>query len=163
MSVLDVLLIAIVLISIVTDLYRRRIYNVVLFPAIIFAIVYRCVTGGLAGAIDGLTGLVVGMALLIIPYFNGGVGAGDVKLLGAIGACGGPMFVLYTFLAGAVMGGVASCYLLLRDGRLWTALKGACLSLILPGSAGVWLGESCLKFPYGVMFCLGVFVAFWLR
>ncbi|MEW6182297.1 MAG: A24 family peptidase [Bacillota bacterium] len=163
MSLLDAVIIMVSLISIATDLYRRRIYNVVLLPAVVLAIVYRVLNGGWAGAIDGLTGLVVGMAFLIIPYFAGGVGAGDVKLLGTIGACGGPMFVLYTFLAGAVMGGVASCYLLIKGGRLWPAFKGACLSIVLPGSARLFLGESGMRFPYGVMFCLGVFVAFWLR
>lgn len=161
--VLDTVVVAVALVSIATDLYRRRIYNIVLFPAIVFALVYRAVTAGWMGLAEGVTGLGAGMALLILPYLAGGVGAGDVKLLGAIGACGGPLVALYTFLAGAVLGGLASCYLLFRSGRLWLSLKGACLSFLVPGSARALIGESGMKFPYGVMFCLGVFMALWLR
>ncbi|MEW6771805.1 MAG: prepilin peptidase [Bacillota bacterium] len=159
---LDALVIAVALVSIATDLYRRRIYNAVLFPAVIFALGYRAVGGGWAGLEEGLAGLGAGVGLLLIPYLAGGVGAGDVKLLGTVGACGGPLFALHTFLAGAVMGGLVSCYFFKKQGRLWLALKGACFSFLLPGGVRLWLGESGIKFPYGVVFCLGVFVALWL-
>ncbi|MGQ9513287.1 A24 family peptidase, partial [Thermodesulfitimonas sp.] len=86
------------------ELYRRRIYNAVLFPAIIFAFLYRGLTGGWASLWEGIAGLGAGVALLLPAYVAGGVGAGDVKLLGAVGACGGPEFALYTFLAGALLG-----------------------------------------------------------
>lgn len=151
-------ILVVALVSLVTDLYRRRIYNAVLLPAIIFALVYRGVTGGWASLWEGIVGLGTGVALLLLAYVAGGVGAGDVKLLGTLGACGGPEFALYTFFAGALMGGVVSCFLLAREKRLWLALKGACLSLVLPGGVRLWLGESGVWFPYGVLFCLGSFV-----
>lgn len=162
-TVLDSLVVAVSLVSIFTDLYRRKIYNAVLLPATAFALVYRGITGGWPNVADGLAGLGLGIAILIIPYIAGGVGAGDVKLLGTIGACGGTLLVLYTFFAGAIMGGFVSCYLLMREGRLWLSIKGALLSFLVPGGTRILLGESGLKFPYGVMFCLGVFVALWLR
>ncbi len=163
MGVLYVIVIAVSLISIATDIYRRKIYNVVLLPAGISALVYRGATGGWNELAAGLLGAGVGMALLIIPYLAGGVGAGDVKLLGTIGACGGPIFVLYTFLGGALLGGAVSGYLLWRQGRLGLSFKGALLSFLFRGSARLFIGESGLKFPYGVMFCLAALVAVWLR
>lgn len=163
MQPLEACIMAVASISLVTDLYRRRIYNAVLFPAIIFALLYRGLTGGWASLGEGVAGLGAGVALLLMAYVAGGVGAGDVKLLGAVGACGGPEFVLYTFLAGALLGGLVSGFLLAREKRLWLALKGACLSFVLPGGVRLWLGESGVKFPYGVLFCLGSFIALWLR
>lgn len=162
-TLLDFLVITVALVSIATDLCRRRIYNAVLFPAVIFALGYRAIGGGWAGLEEGLAGLGAGVGLLLIPYLAGGVGAGDVKLLGTVGACGGPLFALYTFLAGAVLGGLVSCYLLARNGKLGLALKGVCFGFLLPGGMRLWLGESGDRFPYGVMFCLGVFVALLLR
>uniref|UniRef100_A0A7C1J4D9 Prepilin peptidase n=1 Tax=Ammonifex degensii TaxID=42838 RepID=A0A7C1J4D9_9THEO len=159
---LDGAVIVVASVSLITDLHRRRIYNAVLFPAVAFALVYRGLTGGWPGLGEGLAGLAAGTGLLLVAYAAGGVGAGDVKLLGTIGACGGPQLALYTFLAGAVMGGIASSLLLAREKRLGLALKGACLSFVLPGGVRLWLGESGVKFPYGVFFCLGSFVALWL-
>lgn len=163
MEPLDVLVIMVVLVSIATDLYRRRIYNVVLFPAVIIALTYRGITSGWTGVEEGLIGLAVGIGILLIPYVAGGVGAGDVKLLGTFGVCGGAVFALYTFLAGAIIGGVVSGFFLGREGKLLVALKGACYSFLLPGGARVWMGESGIKMPYGVMLCMGVLPVLLLR
>jgi prepilin peptidase CpaA len=46
--------------------------------------------------------------LLVIPFALGGIGAGDVKLLGIIGALKGPDFVFIAFLAAAITGGIMS-------------------------------------------------------
>ncbi|MEW6446536.1 MAG: prepilin peptidase [Bacillota bacterium] len=163
MGVLDTLLIMMALISALTDLYKRRIYNLVLFPAIIFALTYRGVTSGWTGVGEGIIGLAAGIGILLIPYAAGGVGPGDVKLLGAFGACGGAGFALYTFLAGAVIGGVASGFFLSREGKLLVALKGACYSILLPGGGRVWMGDSGIKLPYGVMLCAGALTVLLLR
>ena len=57
-----------------------------------------------------IAGLVIGMALLYLPYAAGGMGAGDVKFLGAIGAIKGPWFVFITFLATAIIGGIMAIF-----------------------------------------------------
>lgn len=162
-GLLDALVITVALISTATDLYRRRIYNVVLFPAVILALTYRGITGGWAGMGEGLLGLAAGIGILLIPYVAGGVGAGDVKLLGTFGACGGAAFACYVFLAGAVLGGVASGFFLGREGKLLVALKGACYSFLLPGGTRVWMGESGVTLPYGVMLCTGVLPVLLMR
>ncbi|MBW2186737.1 MAG: prepilin peptidase [Deltaproteobacteria bacterium] len=45
---------------------------------------------GFSGFTTSVAGLVTGLLLLIIPYLMGGMGAGDVKALAALGALLGP-------------------------------------------------------------------------
>ena len=49
---------------------------------------------------------IAGIAFFIIPYLMGGMGAGDAKLVGAIGAIIGPKGVLIASLFTAIAGGV---------------------------------------------------------
>ena len=44
-------------------------------------------TGGWSGLAAGLTSAGLGFLCLLIPYVLGGMGAGDVKLAAALGAC----------------------------------------------------------------------------
>lgn len=65
---------------------------------------------------DALLGFAAGLALLLIPYILGGMGAGDVKLLGLIGALKGSGFVLETFIYMAVIGAMLAILVILMRG-----------------------------------------------
>src|SRR3982750_4040474 len=62
-------------------------------------------TGGLPALGWALTGLAVGLALLLPLYAIGGMGAGDVKLLAGVGAWMGPVVTAWAFAASAMVGG----------------------------------------------------------
>jgi len=96
-----------------TDFRERRIPNSLLFPSFLLALVLNIVISGSSGLLHSLAGAFMGFVLLIIPYALGGIGAGDVKLLIVIGSFGGIYFVLYSFLAGALIGGVLSFTILI--------------------------------------------------
>ena len=87
------------------DLARRKIPNWLTFGLMGLGLVMGFIAGGLEGLADSLQGLLLGGALLFIPFLLGGMGAGDVKLLAAIGALKGSSFVLRAFLYGALAGG----------------------------------------------------------
>ena len=53
-----------------------------------------------------MAGFMIGMALMMPGHLLGATGAGDVKLMGAIGAIVGPGMVVSAFLFTAVAGGV---------------------------------------------------------
>lgn len=72
---------------------------------------------GLSGVGWGLCGLGVGFAVLIIPWLMHGMGAGDVKLMMAIGVWLGPWLTLLSFAAGAIIGGVAAVLMIVLTGR----------------------------------------------
>ena len=74
----------------ISDLRTRRIPNVLTFSAVAAALVFHLLTGGWSAAGWSIAGCVLG-ALLFFPMFAlRGMGAGDVKLLAAVGAWLGP-------------------------------------------------------------------------
>ncbi len=99
------------------DLRSHRIPNVVTLGGAVAGLAANAAVHQVPGALSSLTGWAVGVALLAIPFILGGIGAGDVKLLALAGAWGGPSFALYTFLFGAIVGGVVATGMLLVRGR----------------------------------------------
>jgi prepilin peptidase CpaA len=95
-------------IALVEDLRRMKIPNYVIFPTMLVALGYHTLTSGLSGLLFSAGGLALGLGLFILPYALGGMGAGDVKLMAALGAIVGPRGILIasilTILAGGVYG-----------------------------------------------------------
>jgi prepilin peptidase CpaA len=77
---------------------------------------------GWQGLGTGLLGLLVGFSVLIVPWLMHGMGAGDVKLMAAIGCWLGPWLTLLSFAAGAIIGGVAAVVMILTTGRALHAM-----------------------------------------
>jgi prepilin peptidase CpaA len=109
-----VLPVIILAIAAVTDLRSHRIPNWLTYPAVVLGIGLHAASGGIGGCVFGLQGLFLGMGLLIVFYVLGGMGAGDVKLLGAVGSFLGPHGVFMAFLSTALVGGVLSLAVILR-------------------------------------------------
>lgn len=72
---------------------------------------------GTGGVGWGLLGLAVGFIVLIVPWLMHGMGAGDVKLMAAIGCWLGPWLTLLSFAVGAIVGGVIAVLMILSTGR----------------------------------------------
>jgi len=108
----------------VLDIRARRIPNWVTVPLFCAGITAAGLSGGVSAAGWALLGGLCGLALLIGPFAKGWTGAGDVKLLAAIGTWLGPLGALLCALASAAFGGLLSLAYALR-------LRG-------PGRADVW-------------------------
>ena len=80
------------------------------------ALLYHGLNHGLNGVLFSVGGLFAGMAFLIIPYLVRGMGAGDVKLLGAAGAVLGANGVVNAFLFTALAGGVYALFISVLSG-----------------------------------------------
>ena len=86
------------------DVRTRRIPNGLTLAGLAAGFLWHGVRGGGPGLL--LSGEGVGVAALaFLPYAVRGLGAGDVKLLGAVGALAGPAFMLWTLLGAALAGG----------------------------------------------------------
>jgi prepilin peptidase CpaA len=86
------------------DVRTQKIPNLLVFPAMLTALGYYTLTQGWQGLLFSLGGLATGIALLLLPYLMRGMGAGDAKLLGVVGACLGTQRTVVAFLFIAVVG-----------------------------------------------------------
>ena len=153
-SVLVVALLIVLLMAVVTDLRSSRIPNWLTFSAMGFALAGHAWLGSMHGVMFSLAGLGTGLGLFFLIYLAGGIGAGDVKLMAAIGAFVGVYGVLSSAWLAMVVGGVyaiaAMCYqwgLATAGQRLVYAAYGA---VLVGGSA--WTRELALPFKlrYGL-------------
>jgi prepilin peptidase CpaA len=122
--ILQVVLAAVVLAAAVFDIRSRRIPNWLTLSGVVAGIVLNSFLDvdryNWRSALMGL-----GLALLIyFPlYLLRGMGAGDVKLMAAIGALVGPWNWFGIFLLSNVLGGAIAVLLLLSKGRLWGTFR----------------------------------------
>jgi prepilin peptidase CpaA len=114
-------LVAFVAIVVVTDWRWQRIPNQVTYPTMIIGLALGALEGlfgigvGLPfreGFLDHLSGVVVAFLVCYPFYTTGGLKAGDAKMLMAIGALRGALFLLYAAFYGALAGGVLALVLI---------------------------------------------------
>jgi prepilin peptidase CpaA len=96
------------------DLRTRRIPNKLTLPAIVCGLILHLVRGGpVEFGLSALAGLIAGGVFLLF-FLAGGMGAGDVKLMTAIGCLAGAANIkdvlISTVLIGAVMGIALAIY-----------------------------------------------------
>jgi prepilin peptidase CpaA len=102
----------------VTDVKSRRIPNYITFPSILLGLAMHLAIGGWKQFLLSLAaGLICGIAFLLF-YVAGGMGAGDVKLMTAVGCIAGLPHVAYLLVLTALAGGVMALGLAFARGRL---------------------------------------------
>ena len=94
------------LVAVVFDLRTRRIPNILTFGAAAAALIYAVYDGGLSGLGLAAAGWLAAAALFFPFFALGGTGAGDVKLLAALGAWLGPIESVWLAMFAAMAGGV---------------------------------------------------------
>jgi prepilin peptidase CpaA len=147
-----------------TDTFYTKIPNYATLALLITALLYHYHIGGLPGLWLSMQGLLLGLALLIVPYLLGGMGAGDVKALAALGSLLGPADIFQMFLITALVGGMFAVlhYVLGRNLKekcsAWlTAVKLFLLSrnprFLKPAHT-----SEPLRFPYAAAISFGFFI-----
>jgi prepilin peptidase CpaA len=96
-----------------SDVRSNKIHNIVTIPFAISAVALHTFNNGLDGFFFSTAGIATGIALLVIPYIMGGMGAGDVKLMGAVGSFLGAKATFGAFIFVAFAGGIYSLAILL--------------------------------------------------
>lgn len=162
----DYVLILFLFVCSFTDLKYRKIYNMVLVPVLLFALVSNTYLDGWAGLGQSMLGLIVGLLILLLPFAKGGMGAGDVKLLGVIGALKGVAFVLYSAIGMGLAGGLIAL-------AIWFYRFGV-IDTIVGILKGIWvmirsgftlfhfrLHDEKIMLPYGLAIALGAAGTLW--
>jgi prepilin peptidase CpaA len=129
MAASSLVALAVSVVACTTDLRNRRIPNVLTLGSALAALVYSAATGGPHAVLAACEGWAVGVACFAVPFVLGGMGAGDVKLLGALGAWLGPMAAIWLALYAGVAGGVLALVVSFAHGYMRTALRNVRLLL----------------------------------
>ena len=103
--------------SAVTDLWKFKVHNLITLPLLISGLLFHGIFGGPSEFLGSLAGMVFGFGILVVFYVMGGMGAGDVKLLAAVGAWLGMPLTFVVFLASSLAAGVYALVLVLACGR----------------------------------------------
>lgn len=166
-----IMLLGIVLIvATVTDLRYQKIPNILTFPVMVTALTYHGVMNGLDGLLFSTAGLAVGFALLTLPYILGVMGAGDVKLMGAVGTILGARGAFIAFLFSGIAGGIYALIILLirrKECRAWFTRYAIMLKTLLftgnliPIPAGKH--ENTPRLFYGVAIASGTLFSIFLE
>lgn len=125
---------------VVSDIRSRRIPNAVVVAVALGGVLHAALVSGFMGAAAAIVGILAGVALLSLQFKRGLMGAGDVKLLGAIGAWTGALGAVYVILGASLLGGVLALVALLRLEReeracVWANLWGVVLTRDLTAAA----------------------------
>jgi prepilin peptidase CpaA len=154
----------------VTDFRSRRIPNVLTFGSSAAAVVFWGVSNGWPGVGWSVAGWAVG-CLLFLPWFLlGGMGAGDVKLLAALGAWAGPELAVWIALYAGVAGGVFAVIVSLSQGYLREMLSNLWALLAFWRVMGVQAHPEMTlrtgrgpRLPYAFPITAGAVAVLWLR
>jgi prepilin peptidase CpaA len=88
------------------DIRTSRIPNWLTFTTMGVALLAHICLEGFQGATFSLFGLGTGLVIFVIFFVLGGMGAGDVKLMGAVGAIVGPYGALVAGILAIMAGGI---------------------------------------------------------
>lgn len=152
------------------DLRTRRIPQALTLGGALAGLAFHLINGGWSAGLGSAMGWTVGIAIFFVPFALGGLGAGDVKLLGAIGAWLGPMNAVWVGLYAGAAGGVLAIFVALTKGYLFQAVGNVGVMLAYWRIHGVRpLPEITLehsrgpRLAYAVPILAGTMVTLWLN
>jgi prepilin peptidase CpaA len=163
---------ALVLAAAVCDVRTRRIPNWLVAAGLVVALFTQCLATGLAtGSLSWLAGGATGLALFLGLYLARGMGAGDVKLMAAVGAFCGPADALYIALASCLIGGLMAVCLIAAGNARRLGRSGLLqFVLLLPtgfrtaqATAGMAVLGTGIKVPYAVAIAAGTVMVTWWK
>ena len=147
----------------ITDITSRRIPNKLTYLGMLVAITGRFALQGWHGLGSALAGGVVGGGAFLIFFLVQAMGAGDVKLMTAVGCFAGLVVTVWIVLATAIIGGVLAILYAVWQGRLRTVLVNVFDLIRFHATAGAAVhpdlnlsNPQAARLPYGVAIAGGV-------
>jgi prepilin peptidase CpaA len=146
------------------DVKYRRIPNLLVLTALVAGIGINSFFGGWHGLANSLLGFGFGFIPMLLLHVFGAMGAGDVKLCGAVGAILGVGLMPMTLVLVAIIGGILAIYMTLRAGTMLSTMHG-----VLRIFVGILPGWEMPRFamardrrhtiPYGVAIMVGSLIS----
>jgi prepilin peptidase CpaA len=137
------------------DLRTRRVPNWLTFGLAALGLVLAVARGHQLWYAIG--GLVLGFGLMLPGHIVGATGAGDVKLLAALGSWLGPAGTATAFVYAALAGGVLAIIVAVHRGRLRTTMERTAVLARSGGSLAAEIGRApaASRFAYAPAIALG--------
>lgn len=162
-------------VAIAYDMAIRRIPNWLVVSALVVAVVFSAFTteptidlsGVAVGFGQSFLGAVTGLVIMLPLYFLRAMGAGDAKLMAAVGAFLGPVQVVGTALLVFVAGGVLSLAVALWSGTLMRVgknLRRMGMIALSDRSSGLSMrdAQTTGRLPYALAIATGTGLQIWL-
>jgi prepilin peptidase CpaA len=149
------------------DWRSHRIPNWLTVPGLFLGITLNSLLGGWHGAKISLEGAGLALALLLPLVLLRGFGAGDWKLMGAVGAFLGPKLFLFVFVGGIFASGLLAMLAMTRTNRVLTTLRN--VVELVRGFVSFGLREKpkitldnpeLVKLPFGVAVAVSTIICF---
>ena len=157
------LICAILAVAVYHDIRTHRIPNMLTLLGLLAGLLLQIIGHGLHGVTSGLLGAGVGLVCFAPFYLRRAMGAGDLKLLAAVGAFLGPQGAFFAALFSLLAGGLGAIGYV-----LWRGLRAAASSFVQEGVAAA--GVSALvaaqlarrdRLPFALPIAVGGIAACW--
>ena len=161
------LALALTLSAAVLDWRSRRIPNWLTVPGLLLGVTVNVVLFGWHGALVSLEGAGLALVILLPLVLLRALGAGDWKLMGAVGALLGPVLFLFVLLGSILAAGFMAVIITAVYGRvpetlrnLWVLVRGF-ISFGLRAHPQISLDNANLmKLPFGVAVAAATVICF---
>jgi prepilin peptidase CpaA len=164
----QLILASVLLVAGVTDLRSSKIPNWLTMSAMAGGLLGHSLINGLSGLLFSVKGLGLGLAIFLVLYIIGGMGAGDVKLLAAVGSFVGAEGVFSAGMMAMVLGGLYAIVMMMSHGGVRASLKQMATILqswiLMPGPVAAWTppAKAQPQLRYALVIGLGTLLSQWM-
>ena len=149
-----------------SDLRSNRIPNWLTYGGLVLALTLRTAVGGWRGLEESLAGILMGGGIFLLLFLVHGMGAGDVKLMAAVGAWVGLHQTLRVLIATALAGGILALFYVVFYKRVGSTFRNIGVLLRFHLASGVrphpeinLQRSEAIRLPYGLAIALGTLYA----
>jgi prepilin peptidase CpaA len=153
-NLINFILIILLLTAAFFDAKEKRIPNILTFPVILVGLILNIIMNSLNGIMFSLYGLFIGLAVFFIPFALGLMGAGDVKLMAAVGALMGWKFTVVSSVFSAAAGLILVFVYLIYKKRLFSYFRKYIVVIVRAALKYIYfsdeniIGNKLKKFAY---------------
>ena len=149
------------------DFRTRKIPNWLTLPALLSGILLRSLLGGWPGTKASLEGAALALGLVLPLVFLRALGAGDWKLMGAVGAFLGPLLFLFVLFGSIMVSGLMAAVEIARTKRVKETFRN--MLVLVRGFISFGLRKNpeisldnpqLMKLPFGVAVAVSTVACF---
>ena len=155
------------MIGAVSDIRAGRIPNWLTYGGLVVGLTLRTILEGWRGLGQGAAGILAGGGIFFLFYLVRGMGAGDVKLMAAVGAWTGVRQAVVVMIATAVAGGILGVVYMVFYRRVGSTVQNIAELIRFHLTSGIRphpevnLGDpGSIRVPYGLAIAMGTLYVF---